>query len=442
MTKQPWEVEPPLGHVVVLEPRLAVPGGRAGRAANHELLLDVVLNSASVTCRASLSGSALSERTARLPVGIAHVWDGLAAGDPVAVDQRLAHFGGQLREVLLDPSAVVRIERMVDRWQFGSTLDIVVVADEAPLGLPYELLRLSDGRLLCSLAGIRMRRRLRGCGHGVVMPLPGPLKVLVAVAAPEERRSSDPALAVEAEMQAVLDAVAPVAEDDAGQVTVLEVAGPGQIADALRAEQYHVLHLSAHGSATGVRLEDEDGDPVDVGADELVEALRAGQHPLPLIVLSSCRSGAGGSANLATALVRSGADRVLAMQAAVTDNYATDLARLFYKALAGNASTTPGQALADARRKLEEQRRVAKNRTPPEYGVPILLGAGEDQPLHDPRASAEPLAKPTPVPVGGTVRQLRIGELIGRRALIREAMAVLRGDPKAVARFGAASGWC
>src|SRR5690242_10636057 len=54
--------------------------------------------------------------------------------------------------------------------------------------------------------------------------LPGPLKVLAAVAAPDETKTENVPLDVEAEMQAVLDAVGGVAGSPVGQVRILEVA--------------------------------------------------------------------------------------------------------------------------------------------------------------------------------------------------------------------------
>ena len=60
-------------------------------------------------------------------------------------------------------------------------------------------------------------------------------------------------------MQAVLDAVTGVAGDPQAQVRILEVASLAQIRQALRGDEFHVLHLSAHGSAESVELEDEDG---------------------------------------------------------------------------------------------------------------------------------------------------------------------------------------
>jgi len=105
-----------------------------------------------------------------------------------------------------------------------------------------------------------------------------------------------------------------------------------------------VLHLSAHGSATGIELADEDGRPQPVDTDRLVAALRVGPYPPPLVVLSSC-SGAGGDGSvgvegLAAALIRRGADRVLAMQAPISDTLATNLAHHLYRALATNPDTT------------------------------------------------------------------------------------------------------
>ncbi len=75
-------------------------------------------------------------------------------------------------------------------------------------------------------------------------------------------------LDVEAEMAAVLDAVTGIA-DPGAQVRVLEVASLSAIRQALARDAYHVLHLSAHGSADLVELEDEDGAPAPVTAQVL-----------------------------------------------------------------------------------------------------------------------------------------------------------------------------
>ena len=98
---------------------------------------------------------------------------------------------------------------------------------------------------------------------GPVPGLAGPLKVLAAVAAPDETKTANAPLDTEAEMAAVLDAVSGVAAGPGAQVRILEVASLPAIRQALDQDAYHVLHLSAHGSPELVELEDEDGGPVD-----------------------------------------------------------------------------------------------------------------------------------------------------------------------------------
>jgi len=112
---------------------------------------------------------------------------------------------------------------------------------------------------LCLLGGVTIMRRLPGSAAGSP-PSRGPLKILAAIAAPDETKATSAPLDVEAEMQAVLDAVSGL-PGGGGQVRILEVASLPQIQAALEAEEFHVLHLSAHGTATVVELEDEDGAP-------------------------------------------------------------------------------------------------------------------------------------------------------------------------------------
>jgi CHAT domain/AAA ATPase domain len=325
------------------------------------------------------------------------------------------------------------------------------------LSLPVELIRLDAGDgpeagPLGLLPAVSVSRRLAPDGRDLtappVMPAaapgrPGPLKVLAAVAAPDETRTSNAPLDTEAEMAAVLDAVAGVVADDAAvQVRILEVASLPAIRQALADNDYHVLHLSAHGSPASIELEDEDGAPAEVTTQALMQALRHAGRAVPLIMLSSCSGGAAGSQAMAAGLAGQGADRVIAMLAPVTDSYATTLARHFYRELSKRPGLSAGQALARARYRAEEDRSAAAphQRTAPEYGVPTLLAAGADGPLVDPVASPEPLTLVTTPPGGAQVRELPMGALIGRRAQIRTAMGVLRRAPGAVAQFGAASG--
>jgi hypothetical protein len=227
------------------------------------------------------------------------------------------------------------------------------------------------------------------------------------------------------------------------QVQILEVASIPQIIEALKADAYHVLHLSAHGSAETIELEDEDGAPVLVGASELITALRRAGRPVPLILLSACSGGPAGAETLGMGLIRRGADRVIVMQAPVTDSYATALAASFYHELVQDPGQPVCQALARARWEAEQRLAVSRQSSQaprPEYGVPTLLSSSADPPLIDTVASPQSLTRVMVVPAGTSVRELAIGALIGRRRELRATTAVLRRAPAARDEWGAVAG--
>ena len=399
----------------------------------EDVSVDVSLGADGLTCQVSVSGRVLGVRRRPMPVQLAGIWSVLELS-PVVAGRDLAAAGDRLSAALLDPAWLGEVTELVDRTRAGTGVEVVFTSEGAGLALPFELLRLGDERVWCTVGGVRFSRRVRGVDRPYPKPSAGPLKILAAVAAPEESRGVP--LDVEAEMQAIVNVAT---EAGRAQVSIVEVASPGQITAALRRDAYHVLHLSAHGWAQGVELEDEDGHAIDVDAQGLVEALKHGDHPVPLLVLSSCAGAARGDAGLAALLVRHGLDRVIAMQAAVSDRYATALLGRVYAEL---AETNPpvGVALARARYDLYAQAMAAREPVSPEYAVATLLTGCVDAPLCDPTASSEPLSHPVEAPVGGGVRELALGELIGRRAQLRQALRLLRDDPAAVAEHGATCG--
>ena len=348
---------------------------------------------------------------------------------------------------MIGASAQRVLARLVDRLPPGDGVDMVFEATGAASGLPFELLRLAalDGgsalRAVCLLPGVTVRRRVVAAPLAAPTTLAGPVKILAAIAAPDESETGNAPLDVEAEMQAVLDAVSGLTAGG-GQVRILEVASLGQIQAALTEAEYHVLHLSAHGSATAIELEDEDGHPVRVGTADLMGALRRAGRPVPLIVLSSCSGAAADGEAMAAGLIGGGADRVLAMQAPVSDAYATRFAQLLYSGLDQHPDRPLAQQVAAARQQPESDAGSAPTAAPrrPEFGIPARLSAAADGAVVDMRGRPDPLADATE-PVGYTnVRELPLGYLIGRRAELRAAMAVLRRHPAAVDRHGQTSG--
>ncbi|MET7396587.1 CHAT domain-containing protein, partial [Dactylosporangium sp. NPDC005572] len=378
-------------------------------SARHELSLDVRVEESRVSSTVTLDGEVLCERDEPLPFGRDEVWTLLDRPDAA---ERLGRLGQRLSAALFDAGTLDHLTELVTG---DALVDVVVTGDGPAHELPFELIRLTDQRVLAAVEGVRFTRAVAGVETAVQPPAPGPLKILVAVGAPEH--TENVALDVEAEMQAIMSVVDGLRRVE---VTILEVAGPQEIAGALRRDAYHVLHLSAHGSPHGVELEDRDGNAVQVGAEDLVRVLRRGGRPLPLIVLSSCDGAADASTGLAVTLLRHGAERVIAMQTSVSDRYATGLLTRVYRALA-EENVPVAAALADARAALfDEPGR-------PEYAVATLFAAG-DGPLWNADAAPVPLENPTDAPSGTGVRELALGDLVGRRALLRTVLRTLRDD--------------
>ncbi|OLB81479.1 MAG: hypothetical protein AUI14_03120 [Actinobacteria bacterium 13_2_20CM_2_71_6] len=452
---RPLDPAPPLGSEPDLPPRpmassppssssFATAASAPAPAGLRQVVsVHVSVDGGRLVTRTELAGSPLGEHTAPVPYGIEAIWPALET-DPVTAQTRLAEVGQRLAEAMFDEATAAHLSRLVEHSTFGTVVDLVFTADDPAALLPFEVLRLPHGQPLVTRPTVRMTRRIAGVDRPATRPLPGPLKILAAVAAPDATRTPNPPLDVEAEMQAILDAIGGVGRRTDAEVTILEVASADEIASALGADQYHILHLSAHGSPSTVELEDEDGAPVQVSAQDLVDRLRAAGRPLPLIVLSSCSGAAAGMEGLAAALVRHGADRVIAMQTTVTDGYATRLAGALYEFLALDATIAVADALAHARFALEAQRRKAARASGrlsrPEYAVATLLAAGDDPPLRDVSATPEPLQRRTLAPSGRSVRELPMGYLIGRRHELRTALAVLRNTSGAVDTFGASAG--
>ena len=313
------------------------------------------------------------------------------------------------------------------------------------LALPFEAAELPGGLLPALEPGVRVLRCPGGAKLQPLAPTPGPLRILAAVGAPDEGETDNPVLDYEAELQTIFDAVDRARRQGPVEVQVLEVGHPDEIQRAFEEQSFHVLHLTGHGNAGVLELEDEDGGAVPVSAADLAEAIRATGRPLPLVVLASCLSGTGNreTASLAQGLLAAGIPSVLAMQTSVSDWYATRLAGAFYEHLVRLESPLPSHALALARQEVErERRRLAGQGAvyPAEYATPALFSAADESPLLDRGAPLQSLHAPRPRSAGGPVPLLKLGDLVGRRQELRRTLRVLRDDPRSVAAEGRKAG--
>jgi hypothetical protein len=313
----------------------------------------------------------------------------MAEARRVELEGEIAALGRALRDFCLPGEAAAALADLVDGSPVGATVEIWFEADDPELlGLPFEALRLPGDRLLATLPGVAMLRRPLGLSMEPPEPLAGPLKILLAVAAPDEDLTTSIVLDHERETQNILDATEAAQRNENAAIRILEIGSPELIGRAFESDAYHVLHISCHGLPGQLELEDEDGRAVLTTAEELLDPIRDANRPLPLVFLSACHGGVEKeqTASFAEELLRAGVPSVLAMGSSVSDHYASRLARAFYGELAGREELLPSRALAAARAGLERERRRALERggslaeTQPEYATATLFVSAEEEP--------------------------------------------------------------
>jgi hypothetical protein len=229
----------------------------------------------------------------------------------------------------------------------------------------------------------------------VAQPIPpitveGPLRILVALAAPTDH----PRLDVAREWEILMNALeAPVA---AGQVELRRVPGRctfDNLRDSLRHFGAHIFHFIGHGIPGALVLEQETGKGSEMEATHLRSAFPSGALP-QLIVLNSC-SGAIGEdmpfSGLAQGFLRQGVPAVVAMQASITDDAALIFTRYFYRDLIETG--TVDASLTEARLRMQG------NGHPIEWGTPVLYMRALSGQLFKPGANLNERKTQKDVPV-------------------------------------------
>jgi len=310
---------------------------------------------------------------------------------------------------------LLRVLRLADRAQLPVRVGLAVPIGLA--GLPWEALPSPvDGMPLALHPLVRLYRRVEA---PVVRPSPGPLRIVVAIAAPDE--DGGPVLDYERELRNVITAVRSARQGGA-QVRVVPFATPAAIRAELDREPVHVLHVSGHGSPGYLNLEHGDGTAWRVAADEFIDqAVPAGKVP-PVIALSACYTDApadNGSSFAATLCLR-GAAAVIATETSVTDRYATAVFARLYGRLTDGREADVVTALADARRDVQHALRASPDQrdqhlaTLGEWAVLTVLAASGSLRLVDPEASAQVSPAPRRTQIAGLAAR-DTGYFVGRR---------------------------
>jgi hypothetical protein len=139
----------------------------------------------------------------------------------------LAAFAGlrqQVSSVLFPGEIGQASDQLLADLGTTTVVDLQVETSPALATLPFEVAVTPQGRTPVLLPGIRMRRSVTGQRPDPVPPALGPLKILVAVGAPDEDKTPQARLDIEDEMGSILNAVAPAVRDERAQVRILEVA--------------------------------------------------------------------------------------------------------------------------------------------------------------------------------------------------------------------------
>jgi len=350
-----------------------------------------------------------------------------------AGDVSLARAGRLLGESFLPGPVAAGLGRVLAAAERAHA-PVRIGLDVAPelAALPWECMPGQAGRPLALHPLVSLYRKTTA---GAVRPIPGPLRIVVAIAAPEIGGGA--VLDYERELRNVLAAVRS-ARQSAADVRVVPFATPAAIRAELERGPAHVLHVSGHGAPGMLDLEDDDGSALRVTADEFADqAIPPGAMP-PVITLSACSTdaAAGDGPSFAARLCQRGAAAVIATETSVTDTYTTRLLAHVYAKLAQPGAADVIAALAGARRDVQRQLETSPDTRDKQLAaldewavVTVLTAAGTVRVLDPADTAPVPLSPETPRIAGLAAR----GDwyFVGRRAEQRSWPSELVSSPMA-----------
>ncbi|MEE1820321.1 tetratricopeptide repeat protein [Streptomyces sp. SP18ES09] len=346
-------------------------------------------------------------------------------------DDLLRETGAALADTFLDGPAGRALSEVLKRP--GRHRIGVETSDPADADLPWETL-VPPGREVPLALDPRVdlfRSTPRTHATVPAHPSGGPLRVVAVVAAPDD--SSGGLLDYEREWARILDAVEP-GRRTGHRVRVLEWGSAAAIRSALEAEPCDVLHISCHARPGVLLLETPAGEEDAVDAARFLREAVPAAATVPLIVLAGCSTALEGEAaelpGLARSLLDHGAPAVLAMNGAVSDDYAIELCARLYGGLAGHPDPEPDTpAVPGPGRDLltvfaEVRRELAREPRPlPEWATPALFLADPSirpgrAPEGRPDSAAPEHGGARAVVVDGTLRARH--DFVGRRRTLRQ----------------------
>jgi tetratricopeptide (TPR) repeat protein len=385
-----------------------------------------------------------------------------AAGTSIEerLQQALLGVGASLGKSFLAGAAGAALRQAVAQAQsLNEPLELAVdIADERIADLPWETLRVPapDGEFdppLVLNSHVRMYRSVPTFAPAPAIQLRGPLRVLVAIGSPETDNERGELLDMEAELALILDMVEAARTTGPAHVRILKHGTAAGIREALEAEGFHVVHITCHALPGRLVLEDEQGGADLVDAEDFAKNLVLAGRGVALVVLSGCstplaererqteqREGEVALSAVARRLLELGVPAVLAMNAPVSDAYATRLMAQVYHRLATAERPEVLEALSDARWKLENVRSQEPMGSPwrqrAEWATPALFRRGPGLPLYDVRDGLETIGAAAEPALQAGIVVRRVGEFVGRRRERRILRRGLHGEKAGVVIHG------
>ncbi len=310
-----------------------------------------------------------------------------AAGEHV---QQARVLGTALFEQLLAGELLASFRESRKALPVGQYLRVRLRLPASLVSLPWELLfDPRDEQFLALAPDLVLVRYPELPAPVTPLHLDGPLRVVFVAASPRDL----PPLDIDQELNRILAALkGPTARN---QIVLDVVRGPdtlGQLRTRLR-EPAHVVHFLGHGeidttNGEGILLfEDPDGAAEAINAELLRVQLQRQRGLTQLVVLNACLgalpAGNDPFSSVGTALLRASVPAVIAMQFAIPDDVAIDLARVFYGELA--AGTPVDLAVNETRMQL-----YGRNPFALDWVIPVLFLRAVDGALFDLPATPPP----------------------------------------------------
>ena len=318
-------------------------------------------------------------------------------------EQTIQTFGQDLFKALLTGEllSLYRVSRReAEQQNKGLRVKLRIQAPDLA-ALPWEFLYdPNDAEYLCLSRETPVVRYLELPQPPRPLKITPPLQILAMVASPTDLQGLDTAQ----EKERMTRALANLEDEGLVELTWLEGETWRDLQKALRRKTFHVFHFIGHGGFDTQRDEglisfcNSQGKAEDFSATKLARLL-ADYRSLRLVVLNACEGARGSGQDVfsstASILVQRKLPAVLAMQYAITDRAAIELARSFYEALADGLPVDT--AVGEARKGMS----FAVTNTV-EWGTPVLFMRAPDGQLFEMAAaptSTSPISAPEPLPV-------------------------------------------